>query len=536
MTIDEIMAGESENTEFKVRRPEKSNKYMKSVVAFANGKGGRIVFGIDDDTRNVVGIPKECVFQEMDAITNAISDSCEPAIVPDIYLQTIEGKTIIIVEISAGRQKPYYIRQEGITHGVYMRVSGTSRKADRAMTQEMYYESEGRSYDTVIRKDLDISDTEIENLCVNMKKVALSNCRNQAQRQSIKDVTKNVLLNWGILAEDGKGKIHPTNAYVFLTGQDAFLSKIQCGMFKGTTRTIFVDKREYEGPLWQQVEDAFQFVLRNIHLGARIEGVYRKDIYELPPDSIRELIINSVMNCSFLQPSHIQVAIYDDRLEITSPGGLMPGVTVDRMKEGYSQIRNRGLAHAFSYMNLIEGWGTGIPRLLREMKEYGLREPEFIDMEIALRINLYRNSGLPSAGEIEDSAGELPEDCQNSAEAVPESCRRSAGDFGRTGGNVRDYRNVRESISDYGGVSERVRDYGIVMEDAVVYETSARGMTEQQALLYRAIARSGSITSAEAAAALGIKQRRARQILKTMADKGLIRKTGSAQYTKYIMA
>lgn len=61
----------------------------------------------------------------------------------------------------------------------------------------------------------------------------------------------------------------------------------------------------------------------------------------------------------------------------------MPGVTIERMKEGYSQIRNRALAHAFSYMNLIEGWGTGIPRLLREMKEYGLPEPEFVDMEIA---------------------------------------------------------------------------------------------------------------------------------------------------------
>lgn len=139
-------------------------------------------------------------------------------------------------------------------------------------------------------------------------------------------------------------------------GKDEFLSKIQCGMFKRKTRTVFVDKREYSGPLWKQVDDAFQFVLRSIHLGARLEGIYRKDIYELPPDSIRELIINAVMNCSFLQNSHIQVAIYDDRLEITSPGGLMPGVTLDKMKEGYSKIRNRALAHAFLYMNLIEAW------------------------------------------------------------------------------------------------------------------------------------------------------------------------------------
>ena len=95
MTREEIFAGESKNMEFKLSRPEKSIKYMKSVVAFANGKGGRIVLGIDDGTREIVGIPEESVFREMDAITNAISDSCEPVIVPDIYPQTIDGKTSV---------------------------------------------------------------------------------------------------------------------------------------------------------------------------------------------------------------------------------------------------------------------------------------------------------------------------------------------------------------------------------------------------------------------------------------------------------
>ena len=160
---------------------------------------------------------------------------------------------------------------------------------------------------------------------------------------------------------------------------------------KGNSDAFFREKYLTKNTLWEQVEDAFQFVLRNIHLGARLEGLYRRDIYELPPDSIRELIINAVMNCSFLQNSHIQVAIYDNRLEITSPGGLMPGVTLERMKEGYSKIRNRALAHAFSYMNLIEAWGSGIPKLMKAMEDYGLPEPEFIEMEIAFRINLYRS-------------------------------------------------------------------------------------------------------------------------------------------------
>lgn len=231
-------------------------------------------------------------------IANAISDSCEPLIIPDIYPQTVDDKTLIVVEISSGKQRPYYVKTAGLEKGTFIRISGTTRLAGQDLIKEMYYTSEGRSYDTVIRTDLPITQKEINILCASMKKVALSNCKDDVQRKNIKTVTKNILLNWGILSEANDGRLHPTNAYIFLTGQDTFLSHIQCGMFKGTTRAVFVDKRDYEGPLWQQVEEAFQFVLRNIRLGAKIEGLYRKDIYELPPDSIRELIINAVMNCS----------------------------------------------------------------------------------------------------------------------------------------------------------------------------------------------------------------------------------------------
>ena len=69
----------------------------------------------------------------------------------------------------------------------------------------------------------------------------------------------------------------------------------QCGVFKGTTKEVFVDRREYTGPIWEQIEEAFQFVLRNIHLGATIVGIYRQDVYEIPPDAIRELIINACL-------------------------------------------------------------------------------------------------------------------------------------------------------------------------------------------------------------------------------------------------
>ena len=506
MTIEEILAGESKNVEFKVQRPKDSVKYIKTVVAFSNGEGGRIVFGVDDVTREVVGIPKDIVFSEIDAITAAISDSCEPVVIPDVYLQTIDDKTIIIAEISAGKQRPYYIKSLGIKDGTYIRVSGTSRPAGRDLTAEMYYEDEGRSYDKVIRRDLTMTDEEIEELCRQMKEVAVANAKSEVQKEAVKDVTKNVLLSWGLLAEAEDGSIHPTNGYVFLLGKDDFLSYIQCGMFKGKNRTVFVDKREYGGPLWKQVDDAFQFVLRNIHLGAKLEGIYRKDIYELPPDSIRELIINAVMNCSYLQNSHIQVAIYDDRLEITSPGGLMPGVTLDKMKEGYSKIRNRALAHAFSYMNLIEAWGSGIPKLMEAMREYGLREPEFRDMEIGFRINLYRNT--------EAALADTTQDAENTTQDAGNTTQDAENTNQGTGNTTQDAENTTQAAENATQVTK---------------DTTQVRLTEEDKAILAAIKKQHNITQKEMAAKLGWKVDRVKYYLNKMKRRNFVKRVGTSQ-------
>lgn len=143
-------------------------------------------------------------------------------------------------------------------------------------------------------------------------------------------------------------------------------------------------------------------------------GIYRQDVYEIPPDAIRELIINAMVHRSYLDHGTIQVAVYDDRLEITSPGKLPMGQTMERMKEGYSKIRNEALAHAFAYMNLIEHWGSGIPRIIDKVRAAGLREPEFIGGEVDLRINIYR-------GQID---GTVDHNASNTADKPPIKCRQ----------------------------------------------------------------------------------------------------------------
>lgn len=169
LKLDELLSrGKAINIEFKEKLPEKSIKYMKSIVAFANGIGGKIIFGISDN-HNVIGLEKDSIFKIMDTITNAISDSCEPSIIPDISFQTIDNKTIIIVEIEAGRQRPYYIKSLGIENGVFIRVAGTTRLADAYMIKELMFEGSNRCYDQSICLGLDISEEGVDRLCQSLK-------------------------------------------------------------------------------------------------------------------------------------------------------------------------------------------------------------------------------------------------------------------------------------------------------------------------------------------------------------------------------
>lgn len=390
MVIEGIFQGESQFMEFKEDIPPKSEKYMKTVVAFANGTGGKLIFGVQDNTLAVKGFEKDDVFLKMDAITNAICDSCEPKITPNIAIQEVNGKYVIVVEISSGMQKPYYIKSMGMMEGTFIRVSGTTRKAQAYTIQEFILDGTNRSFDQT-ESAMVVSEAEVCAFCDNMYQYALSLCTSEEAKQAIPKVGKNQLLSWKLISEKN-GKIIPSKGYLLLNGcNDAFSeATIQCAVFKGTVRDIFITKKEFSGALYQQIDDAYHFVLQHINLGCRIEGVARQDIYELPVRTIREMIANAVCHRSYLSPGKIQVALFDDRLEVTSQGMLDNDITIEKMKTGLSKIRNKGIAAAFSYMNVIEAWGSGIPRMFQDAMEYGLREPELIDMGSDFRVNLYQ--------------------------------------------------------------------------------------------------------------------------------------------------
>ena len=140
------------------------------------------------------------------------------------------------------------------------------------MIKELMFEGSNRYFDQALCTGLSITDEDIDALCNAMKEQAIKNAHNEEQKASVKEVGRQQLRSWDVLIERD-GKDYPSNVYAILTGCGALHIATQCGVFKGSTKEDFVDRREYIGPIWEQIDEAFQFVLRNIHLGATIVWV-----------------------------------------------------------------------------------------------------------------------------------------------------------------------------------------------------------------------------------------------------------------------
>ena len=187
-------------------------------------------------------------------------------------------------------------------------------------------------------------------------------------------------------------------------------------------------------------------------------------------------------------------AIYDDRLEITSLGRLPMGQTIERMKQGYSKIRNEALASAFEYMGYIEHWGSGILRVMQEVRDAGLPEPEFFGGDMDLRINIYRNGS----------------------------------ETGSDDGIVTGLR--RDSLSDDGIVE------GATSKTSAAPNAAIAVVPSQKERILDALRKNASISISDAIRILGVQERQAQRILKSLVEEGSAVKIGAARATRYAEA
>lgn len=391
--VEEIAQGESCNLEFKLFPNAERAKYLKTVIAFANGIGGRLLFGVAND-RTVRGIANDKAFSEMDGIVNSIYEACSPRIPIDAGIENIDGKSVIVIDVLAGSGCPYFLKSEGDRNGVYVRVGATTQRADDATRRELAFLSEGRSFDGELCPKAKIDDKRISALCAKMYRIARKNCDSEAERRALKRVTPAQLETWGVVAKV-RGKWMASNAYALLTGDSAFQTRLKCALFKGDDKNVFLDRREFTGSVMELIEFGLDYILAKINMGCYFKGLFRHDRYELPPDEMRELVVNAFAHRSYLEhDAPVFIAVHDSRVEITSPGGLPRGQTAARAIAGYSKIRNRVLAKALNYMRFIEEWGSGLRRVNDVLKEYGIRDLGFEDVGFAVKMNVGRNRNV----------------------------------------------------------------------------------------------------------------------------------------------
>ena len=136
--MDDIRKGESDRLEFKEIPSDRSDRWLKTAVAFANGRGGRILFGISN-SREVIGLEGD-LFAIKDAISDAVASSCSPPLPAQVSITTVGGKPVVVLDVQEGIRTPYYIKSKGDVEGVYVRYDATTRIADEYALQDLRVE------------------------------------------------------------------------------------------------------------------------------------------------------------------------------------------------------------------------------------------------------------------------------------------------------------------------------------------------------------------------------------------------------------
>ena len=393
----ESLASSPEGKVLEFKRDLSSPKpLLKTLVAFANTAGGRMVIGVDDD-RQIIGV--SAPLDDEERLCNLISDSITPRLVPNIEMMTVEGKTLLVVEVFVSGNRPHWLKSEGAEAGVYVRLGSTSRQADAALIGELRRSVEGVAFDEMPMPDLGLDDLDME--AARQLFSSISTLDQQALR-TLKLVTQY------------QGQTVPTKGAVLLFGKDRELhfsdAWVQCGRFIGTDKAQIFDHIDIREHLPTAVDSVMLFLKKHAMRGADFSAVRRKDVWSIPLLLLREAVINALVHADYSQRgAPIRVSFFDDRIEVESPGILLPGMTVEDMRQGVSKIRNHVIARVFRELNLIEQWGSGVRRIFTEAQELGLPEPVFEEVGMRLRVVVYLAESMPLARPTEQVSEQVTE-------------------------------------------------------------------------------------------------------------------------------
>lgn len=334
MKLDVI---ESERIEFK---EVVNDSTIKTIAAFANSGGGQIYIGVSDDGE-VLGV------KDIDGELLRLTDKMRTNIRPDILMmvstdvEIFGDKKLIVIAVKKGPKRPYYLVPKGLRpEGVYIRSGAASVPSSETAILQMIQESSGDSFEAHLsmRQDLtfEFATSYFE--------------------ESGFGLTDSEMRTLGMLTAEGY-----TNLAFLLSDQCP--SFVKAASFDDDSRDVFLERDEYSGSILKQLEDAYGFLLSHDKFKTEYEGLRRIDFDDYPKQALREAIANAIAHREYALSGPTLVSVMPSSAEITSLGGLVPGITREDLGANISMPRNKLLAALMYRLGIIEAWGTGIGRM-----------------------------------------------------------------------------------------------------------------------------------------------------------------------------
>ena len=319
----------------------------KEIVAFANSEGGTLYIGINDQGE-VIGV------EDVDGVMLQASNMIRDAIKPDVTMfvnyahEQIEQKDIVKITVQKGTDSPYYIAKKGLRpEGVYVRQGASSVPASDHAIRRMIKETDGDAFEVMRSLNQDLT------------------FHAATDEFKARDILfgESQMITLGILTAE---KLY-TNLGLLLS--DQCVHTIKAASFEGTTKSIFKDRREFNGSLLQQMNDAYSFIEVYNKTRAEFLKLHRIDRRDYPEAAVREALLNSLVHREYAFSGSTLINIFEDRIEFVSLGGLVNGLTENDILFGISQCRNEKLAAVFYRLKLIEAYGTGIQKIMESYKD-----------------------------------------------------------------------------------------------------------------------------------------------------------------------
>lgn len=378
---------ESSTLEFKREIPQ-NEQIIKTIIGFCNHHGGTLIIGVEKDG-TIIGIPEDKIQQILEFIEKSILEASYPPIIANVYAQRVTDKTLLLIEVAQGMNKPYYLKRDGKEKGVYLRLGRSTIRANDDMIEELKWSARGISFDTmpVYQASLDDLDNEKIKEFLALRKSSNNNVH-------ISPKTLEEAMNAYRITTNEVNNSYPTTCGILLFGKNPQYffpeARIICNHFPGIELgSEVIASKECLGTLDEQFKAAYNFVLGCLNQSWKITGPQRVDRFEIPDQAVREIIMNAVIHRNYHIPSPNKIAIFDNRIEIFSPG-VFPGPIAQNLRSGFTYLRNTAICKIFREMGLIENFGIGFITTFTSYEKEGLKAPDIIEGENFIKCILPR--------------------------------------------------------------------------------------------------------------------------------------------------